>query len=147
MKKLGNNKGAAAVEFALVIIPLLIIVFGIIEFGLLMYNQQVLTNAAREGVRRGIVQATPRIPISNGTDGIVDVVHNYADAHLITFSATPTTLNVDVKVNGSTGICIAFADNLSVRVTYPYTFLVVQNFMPGLGSSLTLSSEAVMKCE
>ncbi len=88
MKSLFSHRGAAAVEFALVLIPLIILTFGLIEFGLLMYNQQVLTNAAREGARRGIVQQTPRINIAE----IENTVHTYADTHLVTFggSAIPT---------------------------------------------------------
>src|SRR5712691_10515823 len=45
------DRGAAAVEFALLLPILLLIVFGIIDFGR-AYNAQVtLTQAAREGVR------------------------------------------------------------------------------------------------
>ena len=46
------ERGAAAVEFALVVLPLSsLLVFGIIEFGWI-FNQQVsLSNAARESAR------------------------------------------------------------------------------------------------
>ena len=47
--KSASQKGAAMVEFALILIPLAYSTFGIIEFGLLMYNQQVLTNASQGG--------------------------------------------------------------------------------------------------
>ena len=43
--------GAAAVEMALVLPFLLATLMGIIEFGRVLYNQQVITNAAREGAR------------------------------------------------------------------------------------------------
>ena len=57
--KFASQKGAAMVEFALILIPLLMLItFGIIEFGMFMYNQQVLTNASREGARAGIVAMT-----------------------------------------------------------------------------------------
>jgi len=45
------QRGVAAVEFALILPVLLLIVFGIINFGLLMYDLSVVTNAAREGAR------------------------------------------------------------------------------------------------
>ena len=48
-----NNKGASAVEFALVLPILIVLLFGIVEFGLLMYNKAVITNASREGARDG----------------------------------------------------------------------------------------------
>ena len=41
-------------------IPFLSSLFGVIEFGLLLYDQQVLNNAAREGARAGIVVSTSR---------------------------------------------------------------------------------------
>ncbi len=142
MKTFFSQKGAAAIEMALIMPILLVLTFGLVEFGLLMYNQQVLTNAAREGARRGIVQASPRVPYSNGVDGIADTVHAYADTHLVTFGAAKPTPIVNVPA-----ICSNFADNLSVTVTYPYTFLVIPNFVPGLSPSLTLKTASVMKCE
>lgn len=45
------ERGAAAVEFALVVLPLLLLLLGIMDFGWI-FNQQVsLTNAARESAR------------------------------------------------------------------------------------------------
>ncbi|MCK5219206.1 pilus assembly protein, partial [bacterium] len=48
---LKNQRGAAAVEFAIVLPLLALILFGTIDFALLFYNKQVLTNASREGAR------------------------------------------------------------------------------------------------
>ena len=53
--KLRDEQGAVTVEFAIISILLFTIVFGIIEFGLLMFDKHVLTNASREGARAGIV--------------------------------------------------------------------------------------------
>lgn len=51
MKKKGKERGAVAVEMAIVLPVLLLILLGIIEFGR-AYNVQVsLTQAAREGAR------------------------------------------------------------------------------------------------
>ena len=50
MKKL-NERGAVAAEFALLLPVLLTIVFGIIEFGMIMYGREIVTNATREGAR------------------------------------------------------------------------------------------------
>jgi Flp pilus assembly protein TadG len=46
-----HERGAAAVEFALVMPILLLFVLGIIDFGRLWFTQVTLTQAAREGVR------------------------------------------------------------------------------------------------
>ena len=50
-----GRPGAAVVEFAVVLPLLLATVFGIIEFGRMMMVQQVLTSAAREGTRIGVL--------------------------------------------------------------------------------------------
>ena len=55
-----RRRGAVAIETALMFPLLVLLIFGMIEFGLLLYNRQVLTNASREGARFGIVQDTPR---------------------------------------------------------------------------------------
>ena len=50
-----SQAGAELVEFALVL-PILLLVFGgIVDFGLLLQRQQVITNAAREGARLAVV--------------------------------------------------------------------------------------------
>lgn len=54
-KKVINEKGASAVEFALILIPLIILIFAIFEFGILFNNYIALTHAAREGARLAAV--------------------------------------------------------------------------------------------
>ena len=51
MKRLRNELGAAAVEFALVVPVLFSLLFGIVEFGHIFNAQIQVTAAAREGAR------------------------------------------------------------------------------------------------
>ena len=46
-----TDRGSAAVEMALVLPFLMVILMGIIEFGRVLYSHQVITNAAREASR------------------------------------------------------------------------------------------------
>ena len=55
--RLGGNAGNAAIEFALVFPLLLLIVFGISEFGRALRTVQALNTAAREGARLAAVTA------------------------------------------------------------------------------------------
>lgn len=48
-----GERGAAAVEFALVVVPFLMLIFGAIEFGWVIDNDVQVNNAAREGAREG----------------------------------------------------------------------------------------------
>lgn len=47
-----GERGAIAVEFALVVLPLLYLVFGIVQYGLYFYATQSGTSAVGEAVRR-----------------------------------------------------------------------------------------------
>jgi Flp pilus assembly protein TadG len=53
-----RNRGAAAVELAVVAPVLLTLVFGIIEFGWTMMVRQTMINAAREGCRAATLKYT-----------------------------------------------------------------------------------------
>jgi TadE-like protein len=52
-----GNRGNAMVEFALVFPLLLVVCFGITEFGRAWMTMNILTSAAREGVRLAVVTA------------------------------------------------------------------------------------------
>ncbi len=52
-RHLCEERGATAVEFAIVLVPLLMIIFGIISFGLTFSDSLALENAARESGRFG----------------------------------------------------------------------------------------------
>ena len=142
MKIYQGQKGVAAVEFALVLPVLLLILFGIIEFGLVLYNKALVTNASREGARAGIVQASPRPNASQ----IQAVVTNYlATARPVTFGGPGlTTPTVSAP-------CAIFGQDLTVGVTYTYNFLVLPNIVELVKGTLTRSIDLVatttMKCE
>ena len=46
-----SERGAEVIEFAIVLPLLLLVVFGIVDFGFLFQRYVVLTNAAMEGAR------------------------------------------------------------------------------------------------
>lgn len=54
-----EDKAAAMVEFAIVVPILLLLAFGIIDYGRFFFTYNNLTNAAREGARFLAVQGTP----------------------------------------------------------------------------------------
>lgn len=56
--KLRREEGAAAVEFALILGLLAILVFGLLEYGLAFWQVQNLRAAAREGARVAAVRGT-----------------------------------------------------------------------------------------
>lgn len=55
----GREEGAALVEFALVSIPLLLLLLGVVTYGLLLGQQQAITHAASQAAREAITVSTP----------------------------------------------------------------------------------------
>jgi Flp pilus assembly protein TadG len=49
-----NQRGAVVIEFAVVVLLLLLILFGILEFSFTFLQHHFVANAAREGVRIGV---------------------------------------------------------------------------------------------
>lgn len=144
MQKRSNHRqnGAAAVEFAIVLPLLIILLFGIIEFALILYDKAVITNASREGARAGIVSKTNRLSDSE----ITTIVNGYCQNYLISFGTSNTAVGItwlDNDANSSK----SFGDELSVSVSYPYSFLVLPNFLTGLTGSLVLTAVTVMRYE
>jgi Flp pilus assembly protein TadG len=59
---LRNNRGAALVEFAIVVSLLMVLLFGIIDFGWLIKDYLAINQAAREGARTAAIgKPTPEI--------------------------------------------------------------------------------------
>ena len=67
-KRVRKARGAAVVEFAVVLPLLLTILFGIIEYGWVFMVRQTLQTAAREGARVAVLQKRPR-PLLGLTGG------------------------------------------------------------------------------
>ena len=115
---LRREHGAATVEFAIVAILLLTLVFGIIEFGVLLFDKHILTNASREGTRAGVVMRRPRVDDS----AIKDTVDGYAKEHMVSFGAS-STLNTTVSPSQAIRAAAPFGTELVVTVEYEYEFL------------------------
>jgi len=126
------EQGAAAVEFALILPLLSVLLFGIIEFGILFYNKAMITNASREGARAGIVYDFPTRP---SDADIASIVVAYCGSHLITFGDPTQVPSTSVTRNGTgTGA------DLSVTVGYDYDFLLLPNFLGAFFSNTQLSN-------
>ena len=134
IKKIKGQRGASAIEFAIILPVLLVILIGIMEFGYAMFAKAVITNASREGARTGIVYATPNRP---GDAEIVQAVNNYC-SNLIPSATVTTTV---VRAGSDAG------NPLTVRVNYLHNFWVLHNLPFGIAGPLNLGAETVMRME
>jgi hypothetical protein len=139
--KLRGQEGGTLVEFAIIGPLFFLIVFGIIEFGILIYDKAMLTNASREGARHGIVFYPP----SGIADGEIEQrVRDYCEAHLISFKPG-SALNIPPPIRSGT------PPNrwLTVTVNYPFRFLFVSNLLAWMGNDdlVNLQATTVMRLE
>lgn len=128
MKK-KNCKGQALVETALVLPIILLILLGIIDFGLMFNNYLMVSNASREGARTAAVGATD----SEITTLVGDVADTLDASHL-TVTITPSQA---YRKKG---------DEVIVTVDYDYNMItpIISSIVPG---PFHLSSKSVMRVE
>ena len=150
MLNIKGQRGAAAIEFAILLPVLVLLLFGTIEFGLLLFNKQVITNASREGARAGIVlREDGRLPFYPSEDeeeplSIAEIVQNYCQGHLVTFAEPDETGEPDLSVSCTSTADQDSGDDLYVTATYNYGFLVLGNI--GF-DDIVLQAQTVMKYE
>ena len=118
-----SERGAAAVEFALLLPLLLMLVLGTIEFGR-AYNAQItLTNAARDGVR---VMA-----IANDPTGAKNAAKNAAASVSTTIPTTDITLSTTACSTGN-----------QVTLTINYNLSTIT----GIAGPFPMTGKGVMLC-
>ena len=142
-----NDQGGAMVELAIVLPLLFLIVGGIIEFGVLFYNKQVITNASREGARAGIVNIKDITGVKLPVD-IDAIVKNYCSDKLLSFGGTkiPVTTAPD-SVSLQT---MFYPSDLSVTVEFTHFFLFssfLNQFGSNFGPTIKISATTVMRME
>ncbi|MGY3564733.1 TadE/TadG family type IV pilus assembly protein [Sinomonas sp. RB5] len=89
MRTSDRERGAAAVEFALVLPVLILLVLGIVDFGRVFNAQQTLTFAARAGARAMVLQNSTSAAITAAQNGASTLGTLPASAFTISPSACP----------------------------------------------------------
>ena len=108
-----SEQGAELLEFAIALPLLLLVVAGIVDFAFLFQRYEVVTNAAREGARVGL------LPDFDETD-IQNRVNSYLAASGLTAVAPAPDVtygSIEVSAGGPT------IDVVRVQVQYPHQFL------------------------
>lgn len=134
-----DERGVSAVEFALTLIPLLMVIAGIVNFGLVFAQQLSLDNAVRAGARAGVVQTgnNPGTITTNQWTSTA-IAQSQTSAFAVTYPGA-----VGSTCKGST-----FGQSMVVRGTVVTKFLIPWPF-PGsvVPQQVTLSSQAEFQCE
>jgi Flp pilus assembly protein TadG len=154
-----DQRGAVAVEFALIMPFLCLLVFGIIEFGYMLNRDMIIGNTSRDGVRAaslgdpyvdickaikselsgsGIPVPNPAAPTNcaDSATSATQISISCKKPDGTACNATPTTYDA-LAVSGST---------TTVKVTYRHT-LITPFISSVLGDAVTLEQSTQMRVE
>lgn len=143
-RKLHNRRrrGAVAAEAAIVLIPVISLIFGVFEYSRLLMDWNLLNNAAREGCRYAVVNNTSTT-ISTDVQTTVTKFMSGQSAAFSSFNVTVsgTHQGVATAVNNLTA-----GDMVTVSVSGTYKFM---NIIPlvKMPTSFTITSAVIMGCE
>jgi len=101
-----HRRGAAMVEFAVVVPVFLLLVFGMIEYGRMVMVQQILTNAAREGARVGVLDGSTQTKVNTA-------VSNYLTAAGISNSTTTVSPNPPSSAAATAPVTVTVSVNFN----------------------------------
>jgi len=140
------------VEFAIDSSVLIMLILGIIEFGFLWYQKQVITNASREAARYGVTYRTKtdgtRLAPKNFTNPtITEVVNNYCTGRIPAGSWTTAPLGGTAATeNDGVDLHSPPAKTIIVTVTCTNKKDLLSGFIPSL-ANITFTAQTIMNCE
>jgi len=133
-----RQRGQALVEFAIILPVFFLVVAGMFDFGLGIYSDLTLVNAAREGARLGVIDP-------GNTSAIESRVRAMSG------NLDPARLNVSITCERPSGATFTSCSNPqwqpgdATRVVVDYRYSM---FFPLLfGTEIPLSSESKMRIE
>lgn len=142
---LRDEQGVAAVEFAIVLPVLALILFGIMDFAVLLYDKQMITNASREGARALIAEDIDSMTDEEVKTIVRPIVQNYCKE-----TVDEIEKSLLINLNGSKdlndeNITPSFSDPyVTVTVTFDYNHLF--NLITGFGQT-TITGRTIMRME
>ena len=135
--RLAEEDGVAAVEFAIVSVLLLTLVFGMIEFGIAYSKVNVYTGAAREGARYAAVRCQP----DSSTGCTNALITAKVTAAAVGYAIGPGSPTEDVACSDSTigqSVTVIWSQDITVNIP----------FVPGLNpATYTRTVKGVFRCE
>ncbi|MEM7324120.1 MAG: TadE family protein [Actinomycetota bacterium] len=124
-----DERGASLAEFALVLPILLMILFGIIEFGVAFSRSQAIEAAAREGGRLASLSATSSADVQERVNQTLG---------LTTFDSTPEVTIVPAGgCAGREGQSVTVTVQAMHRLTVPFV----------MDQEMLLTGQSVFRCE
>ena len=137
----GRESGAAAVEFALLFPLFLVLVFGVIDFGLAINHQSLMNNAAREAAREGVFNPDSTRIEQLARDSLTGI-----DPAEVT--VTVGCLRADGSAcSGSFDTQAESGGTVIVQLDYTNGFVTPAPALIGLGQDIDIRAEVRMRIE
>jgi len=135
-----RERGQDLVEFAIVLPVLLLLTLGIIQFGILIWNYNTVSNAAREGARYAIVK--PNADPASGSCTTAPASSILGHTCTLTLGLNPAQVSVTTDRN-----CTSSGPLGCITVEVEYQADLLLGGFLGLPVSIPLSSSATMDRE
>ena len=153
-----SDRGAAAVEFAIVFVILIFIIFSIIDFGRLLFAVQSMKAASREGARTAVVASGTGATVLAAAQNSGSTAAALAGGSLVVSYATSAAPTTFTTVSNSSptlhsGFCPGSVADESVSIKSFTTFRWFTPTMPFLGIFLgpanvpSVEATTTMRCE
>jgi len=147
MRQKHFERGSSMVEFAFAAMALFLVLFGIIEFGRMLYTYHTVSNAARLGARWAMVRGTASCSGAVGKQlsacpANQNEVQSFVQSQVTLLG--PGTLTVTATWPGGNAGCNSADSHAApcvvvVTASHDFTFLI-----PFVGTKLTIASTSKM---
>ncbi|MGA8994450.1 MAG: TadE/TadG family type IV pilus assembly protein [Nocardioidaceae bacterium] len=145
-----GDRGAVSVEFALVLPILIMLVFGIIDFGFMVNRNTMINNVSRDAVRVGSLNGRYADVSSTVTSALtaygipaaaaaVTICAKPDDGTACSVAQTPAAYDAAVAVTGGAKV-------VTVKIDYTHRW-ITPTMSTLLGSTIALSKQTTMRVE
>jgi len=135
-----SERGVVAVEFALVIPLLLLLLLGVIDFGRAMYVKNSLAYAASQGARVAAIHSSSWSSVASGAAADLNILKLAGATGSDTFTVTSTTAcPADAAASSDTA-------TVSVTVSVPFHWITPVGMLPAAGDINSLSATSTWLC-
>jgi Flp pilus assembly protein TadG len=155
----GRQQGSVAVEFAIIVPVLALLVFGALDLGHAWYMKHAMQNSCREGARYATRYQTNSAGNRLLPSSLAPTIRNYilqtADQNGGTGSGLNSLLPADANAQVTpSGPAFTESDvkklpleDLTVTVTARKNWFVINSLVPGMADYVDITVAATMKCE
>lgn len=130
-----GRRGATAVEFALVVAPLLLVLLGISEFGRFFWTAQVLQRVATRAARCvGLLQSDCAAAGAYSASATITYVQTQASIYGVTLTSAMITPS-------AAATCAGVANFATVQISYSFVTMA-PSFIPALAGGVPITAKA-----